>query len=69
MREVDENLNPLQDDVVRFLALDVGDEAHAAGVVLVAGIVQALRLREPRDTTRGVLSGMTVHVRPFTTSG
>jgi hypothetical protein len=38
--------------------------------VFVAGMIQALRLGEPRDTRRGVLFGVAVHVRPFvTTSG
>ena len=44
MRQVDQDLNALQDDVVRLLALDVGDKADAAGVVLVARVVQSLRL-------------------------
>jgi hypothetical protein len=42
MREVDENLQTLSDDVVRFLALDVDHEADATGVVFVAGIVETL---------------------------
>ena len=40
--EILEDLQPLRDDRVAFLALDMGDEAHAAGVVLVARVVQAL---------------------------
>ena len=43
--QVDQNLNALDDDVVRFLALDVGDEADAAGIVFVARVVEALRWR------------------------
>jgi hypothetical protein len=35
----------LLDDVVTFLALEMGDKAHAAGVVLVGGVVQTLPLR------------------------
>jgi hypothetical protein len=35
---------PLLDDAVALLALHVGDEAHAAGIVLVPGVVKALRL-------------------------
>ena len=46
MRQVDQNLNALLDDLVRFLAVQVHDKAHAAGVVLVAGIVQTLAGRE-----------------------
>jgi len=39
--EVLEDLQALLDDGVRPVALDVGDEADAAGVVLVCGVVQA----------------------------
>ena len=42
MRQVDEDLNALGDDVVRRFAVDVGDKADTAGVVLVTRIVQAL---------------------------
>ena len=41
--QVDEDLNALDDDVVRFLAFDVGNEADTAGVVFLARIVQPLR--------------------------
>jgi hypothetical protein len=44
MVEVLEDLQPLLDDVVRPVPLDVGDEADAAGIVLVHRVVQALRL-------------------------
>jgi hypothetical protein len=40
--EVDENLERLLDDLVRAAALEVNDEAHAAGVVLVRRVVQTL---------------------------
>ena len=43
VRQVQQNLDALQDDVVRLLALDAGHEADAAGVALMARIVQALR--------------------------
>ena len=43
MRQVDQDLDALDDNVVRFLTVKVDDEAHAAGIVLVAGIVQSLR--------------------------
>ena len=36
MRQVDEDLDALFDDVVRLLAFDIGDKTHAAGIVLVA---------------------------------
>ena len=45
VRQVDQDLYALDDDVVRFLTLDVGDEADAAGIVLMAGIVKTLRGR------------------------
>ncbi len=41
--EVLENLQALLDDLVAFLALDVSDEADAAGVVFVLRVVQTLR--------------------------
>ncbi len=43
--QVDQDLNALDDNVVRLLALDVGDEADAARIMLVAGIVKTLRGR------------------------
>ena len=42
MGQVEQNLYALHDDVVRFLALDVGDKANAAGIVLVARVVETL---------------------------
>ena len=43
MRQVDQNLDALENDVVRPLALEIGNEANAAGIVLVARVVKALR--------------------------
>ena len=43
MRQVLEHGEAVLDDLVRLHALHVGDEADAAGVVLVARIVEALR--------------------------
>ena len=45
MGQVDEDLNALDDNVVRFLTLDIRDEADSAGVVLMARIVKSLRGR------------------------
>ena len=45
VRQVDQDLNALQDDVVRLAALDIGDKADAAGVVLVLRAVEALSRR------------------------
>ncbi len=42
MAQVVEDREPLLDDVVGLPALDVRDEAHAARVVLVAGVVESL---------------------------
>ena len=46
VRQVDQDLDALEDDVVRFAPFDVGDEADAAGVVLMLRIVEALRRRQ-----------------------
>ena len=46
MGQVVEHLEALLHDVVRALALDVDDEADAARVVLVRGIVETLRVAE-----------------------
>ena len=43
VRQVDEDLDALDDDVVRFLALDVGDETDTAGIVFIARVVETLR--------------------------
>jgi hypothetical protein len=43
VRQIDQKLDSLDDDVVRLLTLDVGDEADAAGVALAGGVVKTLR--------------------------
>jgi len=43
VRQVDQNRNAFEDDVVRPLALEVRNEANSAGIVLLARVVQALR--------------------------
>ena len=43
MRQILEDLQALQDDVVRGLAFDIRDEAETAGIVFMGWIVQALR--------------------------
>jgi hypothetical protein len=45
MGEVLEHEETVFHDLVRLHALHLGDEADAAGVVLVAGIVETLRFR------------------------
>ena len=46
MVEIDQDLQPARDDVVRFSSLDVGDETDAARIMLVARVVEALSLRQ-----------------------
>ena len=48
MVEVDEDLQSLFQDRMRLAVLHVGDEADAAGVALVRGIVETLRARRQR---------------------
>ena len=48
MFEIAEDRDRVLDDLVRLAALDVGDEADAAGILLVARIEQAARGRHSR---------------------
>jgi hypothetical protein len=43
VRQVDQNLDAFEDDVVRPLALEIRNKANSAGIVLVARVVKALR--------------------------
>jgi hypothetical protein len=52
MVEVLQDLDALLDDGVRFLALDVHDEADAAGVMLELRVIEALLCRRP-ESNRG----------------
>jgi hypothetical protein len=54
MLEVAENAERVADDLVRLLALDIGDETDAAGILLQGGVVKTYRWRSP-----GVLAGFT----------
>ena len=45
MLQIAQDAQPVLDDLVRLAALDVGDEADAAGILVERGIVQALRRR------------------------
>ena len=47
MLEIAQNVERVGDDLVRLLALDVGDEADAAGILFQAGIVETLGGRTP----------------------
>ena len=42
MQQVDQDLERLADDRMRRPALDVGDEADAAGIMFVAWVVETL---------------------------
>jgi hypothetical protein len=44
MSEVDENLEALADNVVAFFAANARDKAHAACIVLIARVIEALRI-------------------------
>ena len=51
MVEVDEDLQALLDDGVRLAVLHVGDEADAAGVLLVRRVVEPWRAGRPGSRT------------------
>lgn len=42
MRQILENLETLFDDVMAFPTLDIGDKAHAAGIMFMLWIVETL---------------------------
>ena len=54
MVEVLEDLEPLLDDRVILLALDVCDEAHATGIVLACRVVEAARLHAAQRDQGGL---------------
>ena len=54
VQQVDQDAQPLLDDRVRPAALDVDDEADAAGVVLVAGVVQTRSRAADRAVLREI---------------
>src|SRR4051812_28036615 len=45
MRQVDQNLETLADDLLALLTPDAGNQAHATGIMLILWPVQALRFR------------------------
>ena len=51
--QVEQNLDALDDDVVRFVPFDIGYEADTAGVALILRMVKSLCVREPRSE-RGI---------------
>ena len=48
MVEVDEDLQPATDDVVRLAVAEIRDEADAAGIMLLGRVVEAVRRRQER---------------------
>ena len=54
MLEIAENADRVGDDLMRLLALDVGDEADAAGILFEAEIVEAFGGRAPGVLARGL---------------
>ena len=55
MLEIAEDAERVGDDLMRLAALDVGDEADAAGILFQAGIVKPLGRRAPADLGPGRL--------------
>ncbi len=49
VRQIDQDFDPLHNDVVRFFARDVGYKSNPTGIVLMAGIVKSLRLWQSSD--------------------
>ena len=58
VRQIDQNLNAFFDNVVRFGTFDIGDKAHTAGIVFIAGMVESLRFGESEYTTALGVDGM-----------
>jgi hypothetical protein len=52
MGEVDEHLKPLADNLVALFALDAGHKTHAAGIVLIARVIETLRLMSAETIVR-----------------
>ena len=61
VRQVDQNLDALEDDIVRLLPLDVRDEADAASVMLVLRAVKSLCLGQGEERVIGFLGGSLFH--------
>ena len=62
MIEIHQDLQALLDEIMRLLALDVGDEADAAGVLFKLRIIQALLRRQVQLWTAGLISVCVSHV-------
>jgi len=61
--QVDQDMDALDDNVVRLLALDAGDKADAASITLMTRIVEPLRLGKSMETIAFVLPA--ANLSPF----
>ena len=52
MGEVDEDLEALADNLVALFAADARDQAHAAGIVLIARMIETLGCRKAMTIIR-----------------
>src|SRR5205807_10142609 len=46
VREIDQDLNALLNDLVALFTVNAGDTAHAAGIILVRGMIKTLGRRQ-----------------------
>jgi hypothetical protein len=58
--KVDQDLDPLHDDVMRLLAVDPGHKADAASIMLMPGMVESLGTGQTSDN--GVVHPGLLHV-------
>ena len=49
MRQIDQDFDTLQDDVVAFLAANAGHKTHAARIVLIGRVVEGMSARQTLD--------------------
>ena len=63
MLEIFEDTQAVFDDFVRFPVVDVRDEADAAGIMLVPGVIEALRRRKARSVSHGRSGGGSFQLR------
>ena len=49
VRQINQNLNALEDDVVRFAPGNIGHETDAAGIVFLLRIIETLSRRQPEE--------------------
>ena len=51
MCQVNEDLDAFPHDIVRLMAIQIDHEAHAAGVVFLAGVIQPLGSRRVKHSS------------------